>query len=259
MALDDAILEIRVLGAPHISWQGKEFTIKPPLAFQALVAVALSPNQELSRSALAQQLFGHLQPSSRGNQARLALRKLRRQLEAVGLDNILIWSESTLKIAPKCESDIDAAYHDQSIALGDLPEFARPILEGCNTRFADEVRRRVKNWLESQVPVIFTSLTDASEVRRFSRSLSDIRSNYPHSALITAYLCAALRQMHLAEEYTRAVVSFDSDWLDEFGASDRPDIPAMVEAILEKHYRKSGPVSHPQTEPSSPTRKRVPK
>lgn len=248
----DDVLEIRVLGVPSIHWRGREYLIKPPLALQALLAVALNQSHELTRSAIAQKLFSHLPPSSRGNQARLALRKLRRQLETADLDGIVEWSESNVRILPRTYTDIDDALSDSDLTIEHLSRFASPVLEGCSTKVADETRRLVKNWIEGQLPTVYATFESASQLRDFAQSLAALRPIYPQSALICAYLCAALRQLDFAEEFTREVVAFESDWLDTFGVADRPDIPSMVQAILDRSGSKShtGPPVPPKVAPT---------
>lgn len=243
MPPDDGTLEIRVLGEPRIFWRGREHSIKPPLACQALVAVALAPGRSLQRTVLAQQLFGHLPQSSRSNQARLALRKLRRELDARDLTELVEWQDSSLRIVPPTKTDIDEALEDRKPTLEDLSRFGLTVMEGCSTRLADELRRRVKNWLEANLSNVYFSLAEPADLRAFTQNLTTLRTIYPHSALTSSFLCAALRRMHFAEEYTREIERFESDWLDVFGINDRPDIPATVQAILSESDSKSEPIS----------------
>lgn len=205
--------------------------IRPPLAFNVILALGLEKSHSLSRSALGSHLFGHLESSKRGPQVRLVLKRLRHCLEQYECASELIrLSDSRLSLSQPISIDAEVVSADLS-SLDRLDQIASPILPGHSSRFAERYRQQIKGRIEVALDEIWKSLDSPTEFARFVRACERLRDNFLLSAPIRSYLCSGFQRLHRFEELTREIQAFDCEWLDAFGQCDRPDIAALAERL----------------------------
>lgn len=225
-------LHISLLSSSSVAWMGRRILVRPPLAFQLLVATAVAPNRTISRPKLAALLFPHLATTQRSGQLRLAIKKLKMVFEESGCESVLHIGNGEIAVIPACSTDLDEMLSESPLTLESLQTVAGQVLPGSSSKFADGLRQRTKNWIEWNVEDIYSALASVEDLRALQSSLYELRSVYPHSVIIAAYLCAVLRNLNLIEEFSREIEEFESEWIDTFGVADKPDVSALTERVL---------------------------
>ncbi len=234
-AIDIVVAEtparISLFENPTVVVAGSRLDIRPPLAYQVLVALALTRSRTVSRSEMASTLFPSVDPKERRAQLRIVLSRLRRSLHEQSVLDFYTEAETDLRLDHGVEIDAYEVLSGEPISFDRLSAYSRPVLLGCQSRFAERCRGQVKNLVEASLPAILASIQSISDLWTISPILGRIRSLYPLSATICGFHVAVLKRLDLFEEATREISEFEVGWLEQYGPQDRPDIDKIVERI----------------------------
>jgi len=176
-------------------------------------------------------LFPGVDPKERRAQLRIVLSHLRKRLEDGALVNV--YSEVGTDLHLDEEVQIDAYELDsgEPISLDRLSAYSRPVLLGCQSRFAEKCRGTAKNAVEASLPSALSSCRTTTDLWMIAPTLGQLRALYPLSATICGYRIAVLKRLDLFEEATREISEFETEWLENYGAQDKPVIDEIVDRI----------------------------
>ena len=176
-------------------------------------------------------LFPGVDPKERRAQLRIVLAHLRRKLGSGVVANIYSESGTDLTLVEAVGLDGFELLSGEAITLDRLAAYSKPVLIGCNSRFADKCRGMVKNALEASLPSALATCPTASELWAVAPILGQLRALYPLSATICAYRVAVLTRLHLFEEATQEIAEFETEWIEAYGLSDKPDVEKIIARI----------------------------
>ena len=231
IAVTEGHARICLLGDPRLVVAEALLEIRPPLAFQVLVALALSRPRTVSRAEVARTLFPGVDPKERRAQLRIVLGHLRRRLEAASVVSIYGESGSDISLDEAVELDTFELLSGEPISLDRLTAYSKPVLVGCNSRFAEKCRGLVKNAVEASLPAALSTCGTVPELWSVAPILGQLLTLYPLSATICGYRVADLKRLHLFEEAISEISDFETEWLENYGAQDKPDIDQIVDRI----------------------------
>jgi hypothetical protein len=147
------------------------------------------------------------------------------------MDGVYSESGTELQLDEAVTIDAHELIDGGNIPLNRLACYGQPILEGCKSRFADKCRGVVKNAVEASLPSILSECRTDEQLWAIRSVLSRLNALYPLSATICASYVAVLKSLSLYEEATEEVAEFETDWLEAYGAHDRPDIDTLVQKL----------------------------
>jgi len=227
----DTTAQLCLFNHPRVLLRDSQVEIRPPLAFQVLVALALSKPRTQSRSEVAKSLFPGVDPKERRSQLRIVLSHLRKKLNDLAITGVYSESGTDLRLADAVTLDAYELIVGNTIAMPRLSEYAQPVLVGCQSRFADRCRAMAKNAVEASLPSILSLCRTDEELWAITPTLNQLNALYPLSATICASHVAVLKRVHLYEEATQEITEFEMDWLEAYGAQDRPNIDTLVQKL----------------------------
>jgi hypothetical protein len=225
------VAQLCLFNQPRLQIGDSLVEVRPPLAFQVLVALALSKPRTLSRSEMAKSLFPGVDPKERRSQLRIVLSHLRRRFDEIGTPGVYRETGTDLHLNDAVTLDAHELVDGRALLRERLLEYSQPVLVGCQSRFADKCRSMVKNTVEASLPSILFGCEDDDELWEMTPVLSKLNALYPLSALICASHVGVLKRLHLYEESTQEIAEFETDWLEAYGGQDRPDIDAIVRKL----------------------------
>lgn len=224
---------LRVVGASSLHLTGRRVDVRPPLAYQVLLALALEADHSLTRHHLGCRLFSHLDSAKRGPQVRLVLQRLKLSLAQHDLlEEIIEFKEGGLRLRLPIQVDAEILCSTLTTCES-LRQLGHQILPGHSSRFAVKYRNTIKGRIEIALSQIWTNLNSQDEISDFISILEALRDQYLISAPIRAHLCGAYKKLHRYDELTREILHFESEWLDVYGHFDKPDIAALASQIAE--------------------------
>lgn len=229
--VDEARARICLFDDPKLIVDGSRLEVRPPLAFQVLVALALSKPRTVSRSEMARMLFPGVDPKERRAQLRIVLSHLRRRLEDGALLNVYSEVGTDLQLDEEVQIDAYELVSGEPISFDRLSAYVKPVLLGCQSRFAEKCRGTVKNAVEASLPSALSCCRASNDLWVIAPILGQLRTLYPLSATICGYRIAVLKRLDLFEEATREISDFETEWLESYGAQDKPNIDEIVDRI----------------------------
>ena len=143
----DSPPQLCLFNNPRIERRDTKIEIRPPLAFQVLVALALGRTRTQSRAEVAKLLFPGVDPKERRSQLRIALCQLRKRLIESGISEIYSESGSDLQLGEAVTLDAEEILSGSLLTRERLATYCEPVLVGCQSRFAEKCRRLVKTSL----------------------------------------------------------------------------------------------------------------
>ena len=228
----DTSPQLCLFNTPRIERGDTKIEIRPPLAFQVLVALALGRTRTQSRAEVAKLLFPGVDPKERRSQLRITLCQLRKRLIEFRISEIYCESGSDLRLDDAVTLDAEEVLRGSLLTRERLSTYCEPVLVGCQSRFAEKCRGLVKNVIEASLPSILASTSDSNDLWGLRSPLGDLCALYPLSATICASHLLVLRRLHLYEEAPHELVEFDTNWLESYGSQDRPDIDAVARLLV---------------------------
>jgi len=223
--------QLHLFGQPRLLIAGEEVGLRPPLAYLVLVALAVG-NRSQSRADIAKALFPAVEPRERRAQLRIVLSQLRRRLIELGGESLCRDDGSDLSLDDAVALDAWEVAAGQRIHPNRLWMYAQPVLVGCQSRFANRCRGLVKNTIESSLPDCLASCETPDSLWHLAPTLERLHTLYPLSATICAARVSILRRLHLYQEATLAIAEFETEWVESFGSTDKPDIDSVARQLL---------------------------
>ena len=224
----DSRVQLKVIGKPSLIVGAETIEIKPRAVFELLAVIMAAGSEGVSRKALADRLWGHLDQANSRMQLRIAVHKLRDELRTLGIFEQFELGEKTVRYTGELNIDYLTLLKEQPpLSLPQVEALLYPIADGWNA----------EHWLAERDAFgefVAKRLDGAKHQAKSREALTDmlLRATgcFPTTLSLYLQLAKVLRVQGREAELVEMVIQFEDRWVDRFGSADIPNLMELAKA-----------------------------
>jgi hypothetical protein len=214
-------IRLYLLGKPNLVINGEVQQIEPRLPFMVAAKIVLAGESGITRTKLTGMFWGHLEANHARQQLRVALHRLRHELERLGVANRFNLGEELLSVKGHIPTDLDELKRRATPTFEAMESLLQPFAVGWNGEFWQSERDEVAELTANA----FVHLPHQhGRDPRLLGLLKQAVALYPSCTRLNQLYVQALKENSREAEANEAIIAFEDHWVDRFGHTDIPNL-----------------------------------